>query len=179
MKTVIADLVEGLALPPDGIDLRAELADLQSARVRQALEQADGELGQAARLLRMSRLELLRLEARLILDDAPPPATPDPPTLPRISDGVALISAAAIRRYADEGRNERWIASQLGCNPFMVEKVLRERTAAEIVRLDREERLAVDAIAAKLRIPRTRVRHVLRAADASEQARAGEVRVVR
>ena len=65
MSTIIAELVDRLALPPDGVDLRAELDALQSARVSQALAQAGGDLAAAARLLRMSRLDLMRLEARL------------------------------------------------------------------------------------------------------------------
>jgi len=156
-------------LPPDGIDLRAELAALSGARVRQALDQAAGDYGQAARLLRMSRHELLRLEARLA--DGEPNAAErrvgalDPHTIPRIAGGVEFISAAAIRRYAAEGHDEKAIASLLGCNLFLVEKVLRAQTAAEIMRLDREEKLTPKQIAERLRLPINRVRRVLVAHD--------------
>jgi hypothetical protein len=163
MKTVIADLVDRLALPPEGVDLRAELVDLQSARVRQALEQSGGDLARAARLLRMSRLDLMRLEARIADGTGAPPAPDpiDPGNAARIAGGVEFISAAAIRRYAVEGLDERAIASRLGCNVFIVEKVLREQVEASVRRLDAEEQLPVAEIAAALRIPRARVRHIL------------------
>jgi hypothetical protein len=161
------------ALPPEGIDLRAELVALQSVRVRQALEQAGGDLARAARLLRMSRLDLMRLEARLadgsVIGDrrsAPEPAI-DPSTVSRVAGGVELISAAAIRRYAAEGFDEKTIAARLGCNVFIVEKVLREQTEAAVRRLDAEGRASVAEIAAALRIPRVRVRRILKAADAA------------
>lgn len=168
MTHVIAALVEQLDLPPDGIDLRAELVALQSARLRQALDQAGGDYTGAARLLRMSRLDLARLEARLAgeahnaepsLDDL------DASRIPRIAGAVEFFSAKVIKQYAAEGKGEKTIASLLGCNVFLVERVLREQTQAEIVRLDREEKLEPKAIADRLGIAISRVRRVLLAAE--------------
>jgi hypothetical protein len=165
LTQTIIHQTERARLPPEGIDLRAELVALQSARVRQALGQACGDYGKAARLLRMSRLDLVRLETQLAGDGTSLLAPPDPRGIPRIAGGVEFISAAAIRRYAAEGLDEKEIARTLGCNGFLVEKVLREQTEAEIVRLDSVEKLAPKAIALKLRIPISRVRRVLVAAD--------------
>jgi hypothetical protein len=169
MSTIIAELVERLALPPDGIDLRAELDALQSARVGQALAQAGGDVGRAAQLLRMSRLELMRLEARLSgpspgplgrrrFEPLAPPAAPS--VFPRIDRGVELISAAVIRGLSAEGYTERQIARRLGCNVFIVEKALREQTEGEVRRLDAEGRDRGD-IASTLRLPLSRVRRIL------------------
>lgn len=177
MTDVIAELARRLALPPDGIDLRAELVALQSARIRQALDLAGGDYGRAARLLRMSRLDLARLETRLesegagvahVTCGASNCAGPhlEPRDIPRIANGVEMISAKAIRTYAAEGLGERAIARRLGCNVYVVEKVLREQSEAEIVRLDREEKLAPNAIAERMRVPRSRVRQILKRADA-------------
>lgn len=175
MSTIIAELVERLALPPDGIDLRAELDALQSARVGQALAQAGGDVGRAAQLLRMSRLELMRLEARLSATPGPvgrrrfeplaPPAAPS--VFPRIDRGVELISAAVIRGLSAEGHTERQIARRLGCNVFIVEKALREQTESEVRRLDGEGRDASD-IASVLRLPLSRVRRIIERSGGDE-----------
>lgn len=170
MTHVIAALVEQLDLPPDGIDLRAELVALQSARLRQALDQAGGDYAAAARLLRMSRLDLARLESRLAGEAHAITAEPslddlDASRIPRISGAVEFFSARVIKQYAAEGVGERAIASRLGCNPYLVERVLREQTQAEIVRLDREEKLEPKAIADRLGIAVSRVRRVLLAAE--------------
>lgn len=166
-NTIIAELVDRLALPPDGVDLRAELDALQSARVSQALAQAGGDLGAAARLLRMSRLDLMRLEARLSEPPRSPggrrrrePRPPETTAFPRIERGVEFVSAAAIRRLSVDGLTERQIARKLGCNPFIVEKVLREQTATEVRRLVGEGIGASD-IASTLRLPLSRVRQIL------------------
>jgi hypothetical protein len=132
------DTLDATTLPPDGIDLRAELVALQRTRVRQALEQSRGDLAGAARLLGMS---------------------------PRIAGGVEFVSAAAIRRYAADGYSEREIYKRLGCNPYLVEKVLREQTERKIWSLDRDKGLSPHSIAARLRLPISRVRRVLERAD--------------
>lgn len=171
--TIIAELVERLELPPDGVDLRAELGALQSARVSQALAQSGGDLTRAARLLRMTRLELLRLESCLTGDPRARPRRrqePDPDELdashiPRIAGGVQVVSAAAVRRLAADGYTERQIATRLGCNPYIVEKVLREDTERAVRRLDEQKRSPSD-IARELRLPLARVRRILEAADA-------------
>jgi hypothetical protein len=176
MTITIAELVERLALPPDGIDLRAELDALQSARVSQALAQSSGDLAQAARLLRMSRLELLRLEERLA--GRAPEAfgrrrepEPDVTPIPRIEGGLEIVSAAAIRRLAADGFTERQIGARLGCNPYIVEKVLREDIERDVRRLDAEGR-SVTEIAVALRLPFSRVRGILVRAHAA--GRGGE-----
>lgn len=173
MTTAIDSFVKRLALPEGGIDLRAELVTLQRARMRQALEKSGGDLARAARLLRMSRAELVRLESRLTDGDSTLPAARgpgdpqaiDPSSISRIVGGVERISAAVIRRLADEGLDETAITNRVGCNPFIVEKVLRDRTKREIERLDRDEKLTPKQIADRLRIPINRVRRVLVAHD--------------
>lgn len=179
MTTAIDHFVKRLALPEGGVDLRAELVALQRARMRQALDKSAGDLAKAARLLRMSRAELVRLESRLTDGESTLPAarTPgasevlDPSSVSRIVGGVERISAAVIRRLADEGLDEGAITQRVGCNPFIVEKVLRERTRREIERLDRDEKLTPKQIADRLRIPINRVRRVLVAHDLGALAR--------
>lgn len=186
MKTAISQFIERLALPPEGIDLCAELAELGSARVRQALEQSGGDYRRAAKLLRMHRGELVRLESRLAgqASSAPldrttlaiirPPSPGDDvvsaDNVSRVAGGIERISAAAIRRLAAEGLDERSIAKRIGCNHFLVERVLREQTRREIERLDREEKLSPKQIAERLRLPINRVRRVLVAHDLNELA---------
>lgn len=147
MTTTIAEL------PPEGVDLRAELIAWQAARMGQALVQAGGDLTEAARLLRMTRLELLRMEARI----APVVPPIDPESIPRLAGGVEFISAAAIKRYAIEGLTDRQIARRLGCNHFLVEKVLRAEVGNEVRRLDGEG-LSAREIALRLRLTLARVR---------------------
>lgn len=167
MKTAISRFVERTPPPPEGIDLCAELAELVSARVQQALDQSGGDHGRAAKLLRMRLPELVRLESRLAKGHSIAPMSDaiDVDNVSRIAGGIEHISAAAIRRLAAEGLDERAIAKRLGCNPFAVEKVLREQTRSEIERLDREEKLSPKQIAERLRLPINRVRRVLVAHD--------------
>lgn len=167
-------------LPSEGIDLRAELAELESARVRQALAQSGGNLTAAARLLRMSRGELLRLGARLMCERAgvagalPPEAREAREVArdngaSRIAGGVELVSAAAIRRLAAEGWSEKRIAGRLGVNAFVVEKVLRRDTERAVRELDASgEGLSPRDIADRLRLPVSRVRAILGAADGAD-----------
>lgn len=174
MTTAISHFVERLALPSGGIDLRSELVELASARVRQALAQSDGDYALAAKLLRMRPAELVRLESRL-LAGGPSAAAIDVVNLGNVSrfaGGIEHISAAAIRRLAAEGLDERAIAKRMGCNPFVVERVLREQTRREIERLDREEKLSPKQIAARLQLPINRVRSVLVAHDLNALASA-------
>jgi hypothetical protein len=166
-------------LPPDGVDLRAELAAHGTARVRQALSQAGGDYGGAARLLRMSRNELVHFEARLAGGDPNGPdrhvGVPDSTNVGRIAGGVEFISAAAIKRLHTDGYDEKAISRRLGCNPFLVEKVLREQTEQRIVELDRDgldgKKLSPRDIALELRLPVSRVRRVLVAHDVRALAR--------
>lgn len=178
MTTAIDHFVERLALPEGGIDLRAELVTLQRARVRQALEKTSGDLAGAARLLRMTRTELVRLESRLTEGDPTLPATrpPGEPELDvriasRIVGGIEVVSAAVIRRLDAEGLDASEIVRRVGCNPFIVERVLREQKRAEILRLDRDEKLKPSEIAGRLRLPVARVRAVLVAHDVAALAR--------
>jgi hypothetical protein len=120
------------ALPPDGLDLRAELAAHQRALVEQALAQAGGDLGLAAKLLRVTPLELTRLNAGAsaltpypVAKQTRSPKEERDADMSRIDRGVELISRAAIRRLHAEGRTPRQIAQRLGVNPFVIEKVLR------------------------------------------------------
>lgn len=181
MTHTIVGLVESFVLPPNGIDLRAELDALQSARVSQALAQSGGDIGRAARLLRMSRHDLVQLEVRL--GRGGPSASSgggreEPQldaSLPRIERGVEFVSAAVIRGLHAEGKglSQRKIAERLGCNPYLVEKVLRKDTEDRVRRLAGEGRSASD-IADALRLPLTRVRRILRrAAIAALRAASG------
>jgi hypothetical protein len=141
-------------LPGEGVDLRAEVAAHQRSRVEQAMTRAGGDLGEAAKLLRVTPLELARLvpgAAPAAASGSPAastkPAAPSRPSrsslgprpsltttltraerdalIPRIEGGIERISAAVIRRLAAEGMSEQRIASRLGCNPHVIEKVLR------------------------------------------------------
>jgi hypothetical protein len=135
-------------LPPDGVDLRAVLADQQCSLVEQALARSEGDLQAAAKLLRLSPLELTRLHAGL---RAPSPDTRGrtgsrvngsrvravspvvEDEIPRIERGREIISAGAIRRLARDGFSEKQIASRLGCNYYVIEKVLRmQRESTEL-----------------------------------------------
>lgn len=178
MTTTIDHFVKRLALPEGGVDLKAELVALTRARVRQALEKTSGDLAGAARLLRMARGELVRLEARITDADSTLPAAraPGEPELDvhavsRIVGGVEVISAAVIRRLAAEGLDEAEITRRVGCNPFIVERVLREQKSTEILRLDRDEKLKPREIAARLKLPIQRVRAVLVGHDLAALAR--------
>lgn len=157
-------------LPPKGADLRAELAALQRKRVSQALSRTGGDADKASRLLRITRLDLMRLEASLAERDARRGKMPEPDAgaLPRIADGVEFVSRAVIRRYTSEGKSIKWIAARLGTNPYLVERVVREHRRAEIIRLD-AAKLSPKAIAVRLGAPLDEVRGVL--AAASEGAR--------
>lgn len=163
---VIAGLVERLDLPPKGIDLRAELQSLQRARVRQAMERADGDAAKAARLLRLPLLDFMRLSARTAESASRRGARTDldARVVPRIAGGVEFISRAAIERYAAEGIDPKEIARRLGCNPYLVEKVLREWRQREIVKLDAEH-YSPREIALRLRTTLSDVRAVLAMAD--------------
>lgn len=159
----MTDTFEALALPHDGVDLRAEIDALQRARVRQALERARGNLGEAARLLRVTRSDLSRMQERIAGAKRARPGV-DPESIPRIAGGLELVSAAVIRRYAAEGLSERQIAKRLGVNVFLVERCLERHTASEVERLDAEG-LSFKAIALKLRITIQRVASFVKAAD--------------
>jgi DNA-directed RNA polymerase specialized sigma24 family protein len=136
--------------------LRDELATLIRTRVRQACARhPDGDEGKAtARWLRLTPGELARIESAI---HGTAPAA--------LAGGLGVISAAAIRRYAAEGMSQKEIARALGCNHYLVEKVLREQTTREILRLEREEGLTIPDIAKRLKMPPWRVRLVLVNAD--------------
>ena len=135
-------------LPPEGVDLRAELRAHQRSRVEQALVRAAEDPALAAKLLRITPLELAGLREGMG-EAAPPPPPPSPPRppaqaaararrvappsdeMPRVERGVEVISRAAIRRLEAEGRTPKQIAGRLGVNLFVVEKVLREAELAK------------------------------------------------
>jgi sigma-54 specific flagellar transcriptional regulator A len=57
---VSRDTSQDLAhLPPDGLDLRSHLYDIERALIRQALERAGGTVAHAARLLQLRRTTLV------------------------------------------------------------------------------------------------------------------------
>jgi sigma-54 specific flagellar transcriptional regulator A len=47
------------ALPPDGLDLKDHLAQLELTLIREALQRSNGTVAEAARLLRMQRTTLV------------------------------------------------------------------------------------------------------------------------
>ncbi len=49
----------GIELPRGGIDLKDHLSVIEAGLIRRALEEADGTIAQAARLLRMRRTTLV------------------------------------------------------------------------------------------------------------------------
>jgi RNA polymerase sigma factor for flagellar operon FliA len=126
-------------LPEEGVDLRAELVAYQSELVAQALARSGGNRAAAARLLRVSPLELTRMEAKArrpcigALPALPAPSTRVPAAdMPQIRGGLEVISRAAIRRMTAEGLTPGQIASRLGVNPYVVEKV--QRAEAELAK---------------------------------------------
>jgi DNA-binding CsgD family transcriptional regulator len=155
-------------LPPGGVDLRAELAEHQRCRIEQALARTQGDTALAAKLLRMAPLDLVRLQAGHIAvasakSTAAKRATVKLDDIPRIERGVEMISAAAIRRLRAEGRSPQQIAGRLGCNPFVVEKVLRIETERAIRRL-RAEGVAPREISGRLGVTAAVVERALCAA---------------
>jgi hypothetical protein len=162
---IIADL------PPRGIDLRAEVLILQRTRLRQALAAAKGDVDRAAKLLRVTPLDLLRLEERFAKGASKRGAEPDASSIPRIAGGLQLVSRAAICRYSAEGKDVKTIARLLGCNRYLVEKVVVEFRKSEIIRLDRDEDLSPKEIALRLRAPLAEVRSVLTKAQRTPLAK--------
>lgn len=165
-------------LPEEGINLRVELVRYQDWMIEQALIRTQGNKSQAAKLLGLKRTTLVMMlttKGRLLpsaeLEAAPGAIDGDgePPTtvrrreetaVPRVGDvdvrnighiaqGVEMISAAAIRRYAADGLTRRQIANRLGCNPYIVDRVLREHLQRQVVALD-EQGIAPSAIAQQL-----------------------------
>ena len=133
-----------LDLPPEGVDLRAELAAHTRVRVNQALGRARDDLTAAARLLRVSPLELSRLSAGAQLVLAAPAAPPAPAPAPvaptefsRIEGGREILSRAAIRRLAAQRFTARQIADRFGVNEYFVEKILRAE--GELAKCDSRE----------------------------------------
>lgn len=131
-------------LPPEGIDLRAEITALQSRRVAQALARADGDATVAAKLLRVTRLDLARMQAGVSAmawsRSTPKPAPVQPDEVPNIRGGVEVITRAAVRRLHHEGRTPDQIAKRLGVNAYAIEKILRAE--AEIAKCGAEARPA-------------------------------------
>jgi hypothetical protein len=123
-----ADL--GQALPPDGVDLRAELAAHQRRRLEQALAMAQGDAFLAAKLLRVSPLDIARMRSgtSVVAWQRSRPARANQATddLPRIEGGREVMSRAGIKRLAGEGYNARQIADRFGVvNEYAIEKILR------------------------------------------------------
>ena len=54
-----APMPPGMKLPPEGLDLRAHVATIEEALIRQALERSSGIVAQAARLLGLRRTTLV------------------------------------------------------------------------------------------------------------------------
>lgn len=106
------------ALPPEGVDLNAEVASLQRRRIEQALERSNDDAPRAARLLRLSLAELERLRSLA-------PGAPGRGEVSRVEGGVELVSRAAIRRLCAEGFTPKQIARRFGVHEFFVEKVMR------------------------------------------------------
>lgn len=163
-------------LPAGGIDIRAELAELVATRMQQALERTRGDMPAAAKLLRTTRLELLRLTARIEGGGEPTPRgrakeaarrQVESVDVSRIAGGVELISAKVITRLAAEGVKPKDIGLRLGVNPYAVERALRLAFERRCRELDAAGKSVRD-IARALRVPPARVARVLSPATASE-----------
>lgn len=146
------------AIPPNGIDLRAELAELVRARVAQARAASKGDDERAATLLRVEPGDLARLEGEV-----------DPRR--RARPAACAVSLVAIKRLAAEGLDVGSIGRRLGCNRHLVERALRVAEGRDIERLDREG-ISPKQIAEQLQIPLQRVRIALINAD-MKRRRAG------
>ena len=59
MELVVTAELNGFELPRGGIDLKDHLSAIEIGLIRQALEEADGTVAEAARLLRMRRTTLV------------------------------------------------------------------------------------------------------------------------
>jgi hypothetical protein len=79
----------------------------------------------------------------------------------RYDRGIEFVQAAVIRGYRAEGLTPSEITEKVGCNPYLVEKVLRKDTEGRVRRLADEGHSASD-IASALQMPRARVRQMLK-----------------
>jgi hypothetical protein len=70
-----------VALPAEGIDMRAELAECQVALVTQALSRSGGDLTAAAKLLNLTPLELARAQSPSAAAVFTTPARPENPVM--------------------------------------------------------------------------------------------------
>jgi sigma-54 specific flagellar transcriptional regulator A len=59
VELVVTAELNGFELPRGGIDLKDHLSAIEIGLIRQALEEADGTVAEAARLLRMRRTTLV------------------------------------------------------------------------------------------------------------------------
>jgi DNA-binding NtrC family response regulator len=59
VQLVVTAELNGFELPRGGIDLKDHLSAIEIGLIRQALEEADGTVAEAARLLRMRRTTLV------------------------------------------------------------------------------------------------------------------------
>jgi hypothetical protein len=139
-----------IALPEEGLDLRAELVEYQGWMVAQALDRSRGDLAAAAKLLGLTPLELTRVNPTrpenpdmkqppaVSAVPTPPkptlvtgalPALPEKPLSPeelgRVDKGLLKIDTAVIKRLDAEGQSFQQIAARLGVNRYFVERVLR------------------------------------------------------
>lgn len=101
------------------------------------------------------------LEAALGVRPPPAPATAvDPARSTTVREGLLVVSAAAVVQLAAEGLDEWAISRRLGCNVYLVEKVLRAEKDRSVRRLAGDG-FSTREIAAELRLTLKRVTHVL------------------
>jgi len=129
-------------LPEAGLDLAASLMAYRDWMVSQALIRTSGNKSEAAKLLKVKRTtlnEILRTASPVQLVQRPAsskraPSEP-PPSQAEPDTGVherarpaapVLIKRSTVAAFAAQGLNVRQIATELGCNRYMVEKILRE-----------------------------------------------------
>jgi sigma-54 specific flagellar transcriptional regulator A len=84
------NLPVGAPLPPEGLDLRAHLADIERTYILEALERSSGVIAHAAQLLRLQRTTLKERMNRLGVSCGE--SEPAPPSGPRPEDPITPIS---------------------------------------------------------------------------------------
>ncbi len=127
-------------IPEAGLDLSRAVDAYREWLVEQALIRTNGNVSEAARLLNVKRTTLDRMrmrgtQVRLVprLPSVSPSAPPEPVTgvheraRPETSgNGVMRFSRTRAAELRGEGLSIVAIARELGCNRYMVEKLLSE-----------------------------------------------------
>jgi hypothetical protein len=132
-------------IPEAGLDLSHAVTAYREWLVEQALIRTNGNVSEAARLLNVKRTTLDRMRHRLSQVRLVPRLVPglralasnetDPDTGVHAKgeaqsggDGVMRFSPRRVAEMKARGLNNAQIGNELGCNRYMVERLLREAT---------------------------------------------------